>query len=240
MGNKMKLILLNTLIVAGAVVTYSPGLLALYPTNPSILLAGTSILLGLGFGAGLIGGNYMLLKGPEKVEHVKQLTSPQIESILREYYHSTYFGTLARTTVDQLHRIETSTERAVAAVKNRFDEGSMSANRYLTIVEAAGATAMDNVKTAAMRIQMFDDNEFKRLKNYKNDNIPDDIQEQQLALYEKNIAQVKGIIAANEKLILKMDTLTLEISDVTADTEEQSDALLQEITELTEELQYYK
>ncbi len=51
---------------------------------------------------------------------------------------------------------------------------------------------------------------------------------------------IKQSVAANEALILKLDTLALEISNGTGDAAAASDSLLTEITQLTQELKYYK
>ena len=67
MKNFWKLLILNISLVVIAVLTYSGGFLALRPTDPSLLRAGLSILIGLGLVAGLTVGNYRLLRDPDRV-----------------------------------------------------------------------------------------------------------------------------------------------------------------------------
>lgn len=50
---------------------------------------------------------------------------------------------------------------------------------------------------------------------YKEDDIPDDIQEEQLKLYQDNFEAVKSAVALNEKLLLKLDALAIELSSAT-------------------------
>ena len=116
----------------------------------------------------------------------------------------------------------------------------MTESRYAAAIEAAGQTALENMKNIAMRMSMFNDDEYRRLQSYRRDNIPDDIQTQQLALYGQNLDYIKQSVAANEALILKLDTLALEISNAAGDGAAASDALLAEITQLTNELKYYQ
>ena len=85
---------------------------------------------------------------------------------------------MSKTTCDQIGRIEKSTDRALLADNTKFSQGSMSNKRNQEILNAASQTAFENMKNIASRIQMFDDDEYSRLSNCKNDNIPDDIQEQ--------------------------------------------------------------
>jgi len=239
MKNFLKILLLNIGIIIAAILTYSNGFLGLRPTDDSILRAGFSILIGLGLAGGLLGGNYALLKEPKKVLHAQLLDKNQVENVLKEYFRSKYFAEMSKTTCDQIGRIEKSTDRALLAVNSKFSQGSMSNNRYQEILNAASQTAFENMKNIASRIQMFDDDEYSRLSNYKNDNIPDDIQEKQIELYNNNIEYIKNSIAMNENLILKLDTLALEISNLTETNEKQTENLLKEITVLTQELKYY-
>ena len=240
MKNTWKLLLLNLALVATAIFCYSKGFLGLSPADPSILKAGMSILIGLGLGTGLVYGNYKLLKEPDKVTTEQLLNPGQVEAALKENVSSRYFGELARTALNQYKRIEGSTSRALTAVRGRFPEGSMSENRYAAVIEAAGSTALENMKGIAVRMSIFDDDEYRRLQSYRHDNIPDDIQQQQLALYRKNTDYIRQSVAANEALILKLDTLSLEISSGTSDAGAGTDALLGEITQLTDELKYYQ
>ena len=236
----LKLLVLNIGIVICAVVTYSDGLLGLRPSDPSILKAGFSILIGIALAAGLVFGNLRLLREPKTVEREALETPAQIEALLKSFTQSAYIGDLARTAVDQLRRLETSTRRTTAAIRTKFQRGSVSEQHYQGVIDAAEATAIENFRNMALRMQMFDDAEYRRLKNYRDDTIPDEIQREQLALYDKNMQFIRSSIAVNENLILKKDTLTLEISDSSARNENDADELLAEIGRLTTELKYYK
>lgn len=236
----LKLLLFNLSLVVIAVLTYSNGFLALRITDPSILRAGLSVLIGLGLAAGLVFGNYRLLKDPTGVTPAMLTDAKQVEAALKENTGSRYFGSLARTALEQFRRIGASTARALAAVHGKFQTGSMTESRYAAAIEAAGQTALENMKNIAMRMSMFNDDEYRRLQSYRRDNIPDDIQTQQLALYGQNLDYIKQSVAANEALILKLDTLALEISNAAGDGAAASDALLAEITQLTNELKYYQ
>ena len=236
----IKLILLNLSIAAGAVIAYSDGLLGLRPSDPSILRAGFSIIIGIALAFALIYGNYKLLQEPKIVER-EALTNPdQVEALLKEFTGSSYFGNYARTAIDQLRRIAASARRTAAVIREKFQTGTISFDKYMSIIEAAGAAAIENIRNIAMRMQMFDDAEYRRLKNYHQDTIPDEIQQKQLELYDRNTQFIKNSIGVTEELILKMDTLALEVSDSSARNENDAEELLDEITKLTSELKYYK
>ena len=93
----------------------------------------------------------------------------------------------------------------------------------------------------ANRMRLFDEKEYARLQHYREDDIPDDIQEEQLRLYQKNFDDVRSTIALNEKILLKLDALAMEISASTStDAADLNNELIGEIERLIDETRYYE
>lgn len=243
MNKTMKMVLLNAGIVATAIIAYSPGFLGLRPFDPSIFKAGMSIILGLGLVSGFGMGNYKLLQ-PEKrqilvaKENVVDI-SGAIE-ILEKFKSDKQYGKIAKTAIEQVDRLKRSTERAEMEIKAKFEPASMSYDKYYNVVEAAGTVALENLVSLANRIRLYDGKEYERLKSsYRDDNIPDDIQEKQLRLFEKNKALAMQSVAKNEELILNLDTLSMELTSANYESDGSGEALLTEIETLTNEVKYY-
>ena len=236
-----KVLLFNMIIVAIAVFCYSPGFWDLRLSDESIFRAGMSIIMALVLGAACVYGNYQMLgkKEYQKITREDISDIDKAETLLKMYFDGKYFGKTAKAAEEQLQRMLKSFNRAESLIDERFDKGSLSWNKYYSIVQSAQSSALDNVISMANRIQMFDESEYRRLSKYKDDMIPDEVQEQQLELYDKNMDKIKNAIAVNEKLLLKMDTLSMELSDVSQE-HTQSDELLKEIEQLTEEVKYYR
>lgn len=236
--NILKQIFLNVGIGALAVVFYSPGLMNLRPTDVSILRAGSSICLGIAEAVAFFYGNYSLMKEPARIAYNRENVQDTAQALvlLNEYKDGRYFGSLARTAHDQIKRFEKSVERAKHEIGIKFDKGSMSYDKYDSVVSVANEALLSNIITMANRIQFFDESEYAKLQNYKNDDIPDDIQEKQIELYKKNMDMVKNAIRANENLILSIDSLSVELA--TSDKDEDN-GLLEEIKKLTDEVKYY-
>ena len=242
MKNIIKIILLNLSIVIAGILLYSDGFLGLRPGDDSILRAGLSIIFAISLVAIFSVGNYSLLKSPEKPNIInlpadKTVTTQEIEALLKKYYSSKYFGDYAKTSSDQLQRLTKSISRATEIINTKFSPGTLTAERYVGVVNAAAAAAINNLKSVAVSMQMFDDEEYKRLQHYKDDDIPDDIQEKQIELYNQNFTRIKNSIAKNENLILKTDTLVMELSAERQDNNDEN--ILDEIATLTDELKYY-
>ena len=240
MPKYIKNIVLSLVVAITAVVCYSPGLLNLRPTD-SFFRAGMSIIIGIVLVAFFLFGNYMLLCEPKKIEAKQEdvQTADDAIVILKQYKDGKAFGEIATTAIEQLKRLKSSTHRAEVSINNRFEAGSLSNSNYITSVAAAEEAAIRNVVAMANRMMLFDEKEYERLAHYKDDNIPDDIQEQQIQLYQRNIELIKETIALNEKILLNLDTLALEVSSINKDQNTDS-SILDELEQLTKDAKYYQ
>ena len=232
----IKIIALNLIIIMIAVCTYSPGLLAWYPNDPSVFKAGMSILIGIFLAVVFLYGNSRILSGPKLPTNVNVNDFSQAAKILDMYKNGSYFGATAQTVLDQIERLGRSMSRLQNEIDRRFEKNSMSNDKYSAIVNEANLCLTDNLISAAQRMQFFDEGEYKRLLNYEKDALPDDIQKQQLNLYKLNEDNIKNVVTANERLIFQLDTLAVELGN----KGEHNDELLDEIKKLTQEVKYYK
>ena len=240
--NKKWILLIFGLVEAIiAVVCFSRGILNLWNTNGSAI----KILIPIGILIALIAGYILMsiwyLREPKQVmmDENENHSYSELQNVLSSYTNGKYFGKIARTVMEQLERLNTSCERTKEAINKRFDKSSLSYEKYYSIVDVAEKTANQNVVAMTNRMKFFDEEEYARLENYRNDNIPDDIQEKQIALYKENQAKIEGAIAVNENLILKMDTLSMELAKISNSSESDMEAMLGEIEELTKEVKYY-
>ena len=225
-----------------AVVCFSRGLLNLFDSERASL---PRISVGIGVIVILIVGYILMsiwyLHVPkqgmmdEKADH----TYDELYNVLGEYTKGKYFGPIARTVMDQIQRLNNSCVRTKDAIGKKFDKSSMSYEKYYSVVDLAEKTANQNIVAMTNRMKFFDENEYARLENYRNDNIPDDIQEKQIALYKENQAKLEQAIAVNENMILKLDTLSMELSNITDANNDTMSLTLGEIEELTEQVKYY-
>lgn len=243
MKKYIKLIAVNLCIVVAAVVLYSPGLLCLRVTDYSIFRAGMSIIAALALICIFFVVNLRILKGPRQepvsLEEISDVE--KAKAILKNYRDGRYFGSTARTAISQLDRILKCRERLSGILDQRFTKGTMSWDKFESAASAAEASAIKNVVTMANRMQLFDEKEYERLQRYKEDDIPDDIQEEQIRLYQKNFEAVRSTIALNEKILLKLDALSMELSSSEMnETEALNSGLLTEIEKLIEETKYYQ
>ena len=240
-NKKWILLIFGLLEAIIAVVCFSRGILNLWNTNGSAI----KILIPIGILIALIAGYILMsiwyLREPKQVmmDENENHSYSELQNVLSSYTNGKYFGKIAKTVMEQLERLNTSCERTKEAINKRFDKSSLSYEKYYSIVDVAEKTANQNVVAMTNRMKFFDEEEYARLENYRNDNIPDDIQEKQIALYKENQAKIEGAIAVNENLILKMDTLSMELAKISNSSESDMEVMLGEIEELTKEVKYY-
>ena len=124
-------------------------------------------------------------------------------------------------------------------MQRKFNKGSLTYQKFAAISESARAAIFSNMAGMLNRMRVIDDAEYSKLLNYKNDDIPDDIQIQRLELYNKNIEAVKEQRNQNEKLLFKLDELMLELaaSEITDTSQIKAYA---EIDTLIKQIQYYQ
>ncbi|MCR4612004.1 MAG: hypothetical protein K5644_08925 [Lachnospiraceae bacterium] len=224
-----------------AVVCFSRGLVDLFGefTNKFKLTVGVGVIVILIVGFVLMSIWYLHEPKKKLMDEKADYTYNDLNQVLSQYTKGKYFGPIAKTVMDQLGRLNSSCSRTKEAVSKKFDVGSMSYQKYYSIVDVAEKTANQNVVAMTNRMKFFDEDEYARLENYRNDNIPDDIQERQIALYKENQSRIEQAIAVNENLILKLDTLTMELTKTNNVSEASMDTMLSEIEELTKEVKFY-
>lgn len=242
MKRYLKLAAADLCIAASAVVLYSPGLVNLRLSDYSIFRAGMSIIAAVILITLFFVINIRLLKEPEQkpimLEDVPDLE--RAKDILQDYCKGRYFGSLAKTASEQLDRILKCRQRLSVILEQKFTRGTMSWDKFNSPVSAAESSAIKNVVAMANRMCVFDEKEYAKLQNYREDDIPDDIQEEQLRLYQKNLEAIRWTIALNEKILLKLDALAMELSSSASRSDaDWNHELVSEIERLTEETRYY-
>ena len=229
-------------IATVAVIAYSPGLLALRLTDLSILRATMSIMTGVLLTGGFGYSTYRFIL-PDK-KQIKTLTAKiditELASKLKKHTEDEYMGKLSAQALAQIDRLNKSIERVEFEIARKFEPSSMTYKQFYSSVSGAGGYAFENLNSFANRLQLYNDEEYLNLQHYKEDDIPDEIQEQQIALMDKNFDLGRDALAANEKLILGLDSLAMELASANfkADAEGNSD-MLNEINDLTNKIKYY-
>ncbi|MNI95366.1 hypothetical protein D3C73_1536250 [compost metagenome] len=89
---------------------------------------------------------------------------------------------------------------------------------------------------------MFDEKEFKGVRNPQSTRFSPELIQEKTKVYNEYVSFIKGSVASNEEILLKLDKLLLEISRL--DSLELGDIetmpCMQEIDSLIKQTKYYK
>lgn len=231
-------LLATYIVIALAVVLlYAPWGLALRPWDYSLLRAGFSIIAGIGL-AGVFGAStYLLLREPEiKLLEPSNVTADEeVVPVLEEYAQTPYVGSIALEALEQVHSANRKRKRLRKVITVQFSEGSLSWDKFCGLVDMAERTVLRNSALVANGVQSFDREGYKRALRSGSEH------SEQTELYERSIAGMKDVIDANERVLLEMAKLEMELSSLEADdTREAASETIEELQGLIEETRYYR
>ena len=248
MKRYLRLLVLYIAIAVGVVVLYAPWALALRPSDADIVRAALSITCGVGL-AGVFGaGTYLTLKDPDEklLEASTVVSADQVTPVLREYVETPYVGGIASDALDQVQSASRKRTRLHKAIGAQFSEGSITWDRFVGLVDQAVQTILRNAALLANNVQTFDRVEYAKdladARRMRDDDSPSaQVQREQVAVHEQELAHMHEVISANERMLLELGKLELELGKLEAgSTHGDSDETLAELSTLIAETQYYQ
>lgn len=233
-----------TAIAIAAMVLYTPWLVGLTPSDPSILRAGLSVICGILLVGSFGASTYAYLHEPE----YRLLESGEVneaDDVLPQLWGLSErgrVGSFAREAATQVETMGRRSERLARVVVATFGEGSLSTGKFMAVVEAAQRTLLRNCALLANRIQAFDSEGYRKAKRRPQAARPlDPLETERMELFEEAISDMGKIIEANERLLLEMGKLEMELSDLEGDdNREDNSRMLEEVNELLDQTRYYR
>ena len=249
----LKVIGIDVALAVAAVILFSPGLLALSPTDPDIVRAAVAVAAGVGLAGIAVVSNVKLLSAPRRrmldvgTGNSDAVSSfDEVYSTLVDYRDARVVGSYAYNATQQLEDAARKRQRLDVTINSKFERGSLSWQRFTSLLESVMTTLTRNSAMIANKVQSFDDEGYLRSRDliesgdYRYDQVPDDIQEERYAIYEDTLVSMQDILNANERLILEMDRFASELSHLDSTSlSTESDEMLEEIKRLVDETRYY-
>ena len=158
-----------------------------------------------------------------------------------------HVGKQAKVVISQLDVGSAARARLREIIDSRFEPGSMTNEKFSGPVEAAYKALVRNSAELSNRIQDFDGREYSRMRklmdgvSYKQDVVPDSIQEARWAALSREYDSIEAIVKANKLILaefskLEKELLTLSEGDISAGSEK----LAEELDELASHVKYYR
>ena len=146
MGRYVRIILFDALMAAVIVALYSPSMLALRPTDPSLLRAGLSVFLGILIAASLVWVNASALREPKvhMLEGDGAIDVDEVREVLNTCVSDRSVGRFARDGLRELDEANNISGLLLEKIVNKFGEGSMTYDRYASVVQGAHNAIISN------------------------------------------------------------------------------------------------
>lgn len=233
----------NGAFAAAAVCLYSPGLIGLSPFSSNAVAAAAAVAIGAAAVPAFIWMNKSLLADKEikLLETGEDRAEEKAMELMETYRSSKILGGIARSAISQMERMENARSNFEKLVSRRFEAGTLSYQKFMAVVHSAQAALSKGYVKMANKMIIFDEAEYRKLTSdeYRKDDIPDQIQEEKRELYERNLDDLRAILESHEKILLGIDHLMTEMSDVDY-SDHEIDHAAQEIDVLLKQLEYYK
>lgn len=232
-------------IAITAMVLYTPWLVGLTPSDPSILRAGLSVICGIVLTGAFGASTYNYLHEPEYrlLESGEVNEADDVLPQLREYTSLPEVGRYAEEACNQIETMERRRERLYRVIEAKFGSESLSHDRFVAVVDAGERTLLRNCALLANRVQSFDIDGYRKQRRRlvtqtgKNDTLDKEREE----IYAEALDDMREVIEANEHLLLEMGKLEMELSDLESDdNREDNNRMLDEVKELLEQTKYYR
>lgn len=191
-------------------------------------------------------GNYYILVPPKRKKKVKLVDSEELKEpkdyirSLQSLAYKKEFENYINILIGQVKRLSPKQASLDVILEQNFDRNELTYIKFSTTINEAVGLFYGNIKRAVNRINVFDEEEYRKL--LRNElSMPEDSRRLKIQIYGEHLGYVDDIIRKNEVIITMLDNLVLEISkldDINGQSME-SIQILSELQELIKNTKYY-
>jgi hypothetical protein len=192
--------------------------------------------------AGLIYGNYKLLKEPEVVIPVPEIwTMEKYIEELNIYRWSKTFGKNVALLLDQIHRQQKKNKTIRDILLQKFSPTEISYQKFDAVIPEVEKIFFRNIRRIINILEAFDEEGYNIIiDEHEAGAFSPNFIADKLKVYKEYITAAKTCTENNEQLLLKLDELMLEISDLNSADSGQLVKIIDYIDKLKEQVKRYK
>lgn len=236
------------IFAAAGVLLFAPFGLNLRPSDAGVLRGGFALAAGIIILAGIVYNGVKMSKiKPVAVLTENKKEEMRIQNLLRDSKSRPVVGKTAEKALEQLEATSRKAESFRQIVGGKFGETSLTYGRYASVLDQGMETIVMNASLLTTRMQAFDEKQYLKLSkevadgSYRKDAVDDALQEEQLVRMQKAVAEMNGILDANEHLLNMMTTCVNEVAALgEKDNSQANDDIIEEIQHLIETTKYYQ
>ncbi|MDF0591160.1 hypothetical protein [Candidatus Methanocrinis natronophilus] len=241
---KIKLLGLNLGVAAANIIIFSPaGLIPdIFAASKLIATFGiSSIILS---GAGLIYGNYILLKEPERSSPTRKImTSEDYVERLEAHRRLKTFERNVDILLDQIDRLQNKNRIIRNILLQIFSASEMSYKKFDGVIAEVERIFFMNLRSILNKMNAFDEEDYNFVRERRESrDFSEEFMEEKIKVYNEYITFVKSATEDNEQILLKLDKLLLEISGLNSVESGQLEEMagMREIDDLIKQAKNYR
>ncbi|AIQ52474.1 hypothetical protein R70331_13765 [Paenibacillus sp. FSL R7-0331] len=207
-------------VIAGVVIlniaVLSPGLLAVEIGGDSALQTAAGVTLLFISLLIVLYASYTLLLKPPSARTARPLATPDdYAARLEQYQKVKLLKSDSALALDQLERMEKKKAVLSRVLGQRFDPEELSYRKFSNVITEVEKLLFLNIRGLLNKLSLFDSEEFSLFTgSRKPSQFSEKLIQKKTAHYNDFFASVKGYLGANEEILLKLDQLLLEISEL--------------------------
>ncbi|NPV62702.1 MAG: hypothetical protein HPY61_08745 [Methanotrichaceae archaeon] len=207
---------LNLGIAAGNIILFSPGLVGLELVGAGALATAFGSAFIFLSGAGLLYGNYKLLAEPENLEtRSKEWTADDYIEALNDCRPLKTFEETVDLLLDQIERLQKKNKIIRDILLQNFSASEISYGKFDAVISEVENIFFVNIRSIVNKLKAFDEEDYNFIRKKREEGaFSKQFIEEKSRVYDEYITFIKAAAEYNEQILLKLDRLLLEISDL--------------------------
>jgi hypothetical protein len=212
----LKLLGLNLGIAAANIITFSPVLIGLKLFGASALETALGSAIIFASGAGLYCGNSKIIIGPdEAIPPIKIWTVGDYIEALNILRALKTFENTVDLLLDQIERQQKKNKTIREILLQKFSASEMSYNKFDVAITDVENIFFMNIRSIINKLKAFDEEDYNSIrKKHEAWDFSQQFMEEKEKVRDGYVTFVKTATEYNEQILLKLDKLLLEISDL--------------------------
>lgn len=194
----------------------SPGLLGVAISGDSALETASGVtLLFISLLIVLYSSYSLLFKAPVILPASQPETHEDYITELSRYSRLKVLNTNITLAMEQSERLVKKNKTLLHVLTQRFDPSELSFRKFSSVVHEVEKLFYRNLRGVLNKLRVFDATEYSQFTGkQKHAKFSDSLVKKKNDLYQEYFSHISGYLNANEEILLKLDQLLLEISQL--------------------------
>jgi len=222
---QIKILGLNLGIAAADIITLKLGLITGVGVAPAFGI--TIIFLSV---VGVVYGNYRIFVEPERSIPTPPTPDDYIVEFNRHIGRKTFEET-SKLAIDQIMRLQKKNKKIMVIISQTFGDSEITCNKFIAAIAEMKNAFFMNDRSILNKLDPFDEIDFIDPGGFSQQTM-----DARSEVFNKYVNSIKADTEENEQILIMMDKLLLEITDITGRDSIQRDQMAKMIDELTDQI----